>query len=373
MYLQEVKFQNTRNLTSGHIQLSPLLNIFYGPNGAGKSSILEAIGFITSGRSFRTSKLELMVNSEKIETFVFAVTSQSQAIGLSFNKVSKHKQLKVDGQLMRNLSVLPRILPTQMVSPESYHLIDSGPGERRKFLDWCMFHVEHRFFNVWKNHADALKQRNVLLRKFKYQPESSRNYKAEIEVWDLLLIDTAKVINQLRTNIVKSFSDELNLVIEQFKLSFVEKVELTYFPGHAENYREQLLQSLSRDIAVGYTQHGPHKADLRIKVNGLPAKDFLSRGQKKMLINAFYLAQTYLLKKSKDISSLFIIDDFTSELDNDNQILLLEQLSKQNNVQIILSCLEQDSLKDLETRYNSVNMFHVEHGRISALVPAGRR
>ena len=80
-----------------------------------------------------------------------------------------------------------------------------------------------------------------------------------------------------------------------------------------------------------------------------------------------FLAQTLLLKESSQKGSLFIIDDFTSELDNNNQKALLDMLMAQNNVQIVLSCLQQDSLKWLEKGYNSAHMFHVEHGTISSI------
>jgi|GEM_PF-6243339 len=81
-----------------------------------------------------------------------------------------------------------------------------------------------------------------------------------------------------------------------------------------------------------------------------------------------FLSQTLLLKSVTDKGSLFVIDDFTSELDDTNQKALLNMLMGQDNVQILISCLQQDSLKWLKKGYNSAHMFHVEHGSITPIM-----
>ena len=363
MYLQRFNCQGIRNLSSCQIALSPELNIIFGDNGAGKSSILEAIGLLTSGRSFRTSKLDLVVNDNQQDFTVFGISDDGHRFGLGYQKREKRKSIKIDGEKVASLSGLTQHYPTQILSPESYHLIDSGPSERRKYLDWCLFHVEHLFHPSWKKYANILKQRNALLKQAK--DYTDKELETQLQVWDEQLCASAEEITELRNNVLIKLADALASIIGDLPNSFKESVSLTYYPGYSSDLKKRLIDNRFMDIKSGTTKSGPHKADVRIKIAGHLAKDYLSRGQKKVLINLLYLAQTKLLKQITNKDSLFVIDDFTSELDNENQQALLTTLFNQKNVQIILSCLHLDSLNWLKTRYNMAHMFHVEHGTIS--------
>lgn len=364
MFLRKFQCQGVRNILPTQIELSSGLNIFYGINGAGKSSILEAISLLTSGRSFRTSKIEFVTNKNAPDFSVFGETESSMRLGLGFNKADKKKTIKINGDVSKALSKLSIIYPTQVLSPESYHLIDAGPGERRKYLDWCLFHVEHRYHESWKSYSQILKQRNALLRSSGGVVDSR-----SIEPWDSQLIQTATVITKQRRNILKTLENQLSEIVEELNLDFARSIKIDYYPGYTDDFADRLKTNLRGDFESGFTKAGPHKADLRIKVEGKLARDYLSRGQKKVLINALYLAQTSLLKKLVSKDSLFVIDDFTSELDANNQQALLKTLLAQNNVQIILSCLQLESLNWLKTGYNRAHMFHVEHGEITPVEP----
>lgn len=363
MYLKSFSHKGIRNLTQGGLQLGKGLNMFYGDNGAGKSSVLEAIGFLASGRSFRTTKLDLIITKNESEFIVFGESDSHQKLGVMYTKKDKSKQIKVNGEKVSTLSSLSKLYPTQILSPESYHLIDSGPLERRKYLDWCLFHVKHQYHQCWKNYSNILKHRNALLKL-----SSKRNIKEEIISWNEQLLSAATLLNNERKAILVQLEKHLNEIMSKLHLDFCESLSLGYYPGFTGELSEKLSSSFDYDCASGFTKFGPHKADLKIKVNGVLAKDFLSRGQKKVLINAMFLSQTLLLKSLTARNSLFIIDDFTSELDDENQKALLTMLLEQKNVQIILSCLEQDSLKWLKKRYNSAHMFHVEHGEITPIL-----
>jgi DNA replication and repair protein RecF len=343
----------------------PKLNIIYGLNGAGKSSVLEAISVLTSGRSFRTSKLDSVVASKQ-ETFtVFGRGSNNTQIGLSYNKASKLKSLKINGEKVTTLSLLSKLYPTQVLSPESYHLIDSGPSERRKYLDWCLFHVEHSYHDIWKGYQSVVKQRNALLR-----TKNTQLITQQIDAWDFKLIELEQKLTNARKQVLKSLEQKLKEVVKELGVSFFNDFELQYYAGYTGDFEQKLKESFKQDMESGFTRIGPHKADIRIKVEKYPAKDYLSRGQKKVAINALFLAQTLLLKQATQKDSLFIIDDFTSELDDNNQYELLEMLLAQENVQIVLSCLQVDSLKWLKKRYNKSNVFHVEQGEVSQVKSA---
>ncbi len=344
--------------------MSPGLTIFEGDNGAGKSSVLEAISLIASGRSFRTNKMSLVTQKGEDQFVIHGELSPLLKVGLNHIKSSKSNRVKVDGRIATSLSELTKLYPTQVICPESYHLIDSGPGERRKFLDWILFHVEHSYHDVWRKFNRVLKQRNALLRQ-----HGSRARIADFKFWDSQLNEHAETINQSRKNIMALLETYLSQVLDSMRVDFFKDLVSHYYSGYGEDLETKLSESFLSDRERGYTQYGPHKADLRIKIGSHMARDILSRGQKKVLINALYLAQTMLLKQRTDKDSLFIIDDFTSELDLANQQALLTALMAQKNTQIVISCLQLDALKWLKKGYNRAHMFHVEHGEITAINP----
>ncbi len=359
MYLTKFQLQDIRNLSTNILSLEKQLNIFYGENGAGKSSVLEGISILTSGRSFRTSKLDLVVKEDSDAFVVFGAGSDQTKLGVGYSKSKKQKSIKINGENISTLSSLSRIYPTQVLSPESYHLIDAGPQERRKYLDWCLFHVEHSYHETWKNYQSTLKQRNALLR-----TKNKSKISQQITFWDQQLCLFESVVTKQRSAMLELLLTELLKVIQDLGVKFFDGFKISYYPGYTGEYEKKLADSFHADCECGLTRFGPHKADIKIKVQGYPAKEFFSRGQKKVAINAMFLAQTVVLKNRTGKDSLFIIDDFTSELDESNQKELLQMLLQQKNVQIILSCLQLDSLKWLKKRYNSTQLFHVEHGVI---------
>lgn len=359
MYLSEFRATNFRNLSNFQLELTNDLNIVVGDNAAGKSSLLESIAYLVSGRSFRTSKQGLLISHNADDFTLFARFSDDAKIGVNYQRSDKSKRIKLNGEVIRSLSLVASLYPVQVLSPESYHLIDSGPLERRKYLDWLLFHVEHSYHNCWIDFNRLLKQRNAYLRS-----SQQRISKQEIESWNAQYVQSAAIIDKQRSRIASLLLPSTKNILRTVNFEHTEELTISYYSGHTGSLLDKLRESQYRDLASGNTQYGPHKSDLRLKIGKYLAKDILSRGQKKLLVNALYLAQTEVLKKQTKKNSLFIIDDFSSELDKTNQLSLIRALRDQDDVQIILSCLQADMIKPLIKEYNSVKMFHVEHGTI---------
>jgi len=230
MYLKAFSHQGVRNLKAGKFELTKGLNIFFGDNGAGKSSVLEAMSFLTSGRSFRTSKIDHVVSEGLDEFIVFGLTASESRIGVGYQKRNKQRSIKIDGKKFNTLSALSTLYPTQILSPESYHLIDSGPSERRKYLDWCLFHVKHHYHSAWKNYSNILKQRNALLRQSK-----DLNISEQISVWDKQLCEAALIVNKEREAILSQLHQVLLAAVEQLDVDFCDSLKLNYYPGFTGN------------------------------------------------------------------------------------------------------------------------------------------
>ena len=359
MALVRLRLDGVRNLEPIELKLSPYLNLVHGDNGAGKSSLLEALTLLTSGRSFRTPKLTKVIQKDKSALHLFAELANGDRLGVQVEgdgkKLIRHNQVDI-----RSTAALAKILPLQVISPESYHLVDAGPGERRKFLDWSLFHVEQNYFAKWKAFNNLLRQRNAVLKSHSFS-----SVQRQISVWDEPLCELAEEINRLRHELLESINPHILEFLRRTNVVARGEYRFDYYPGHRGELGARLKADLEDDFRVGFTRHGPHKADLRMKVGSDLAKDALSRGQKKLLINVLFLAQTRYLKLKTDKESLFVIDDFASELDRANQQTLLGLLLDEERVQIILSSLTPFALKDIGKVYNRARLFHVEQGRIT--------
>ena len=126
-------------------------------------------------------------------------------------------------------------------------------------------------------------------------------------------------------------------------------------------YAEILEKNFERDQQLGYTFSGPNKADLKIKVNGTPVEDVLSRGQLKLMVCALRVAQGQHLTQMTGKQCIYLIDDFASELDSQRRARLAECL-KATEAQVFVSSITADQIADMHDE-NS-RMFHVEHGKI---------
>ncbi|MBV8802554.1 MAG: DNA replication and repair protein RecF, partial [Gammaproteobacteria bacterium] len=199
-----------------------------------------------------------------------------------------------------------------------------------------------------------LKQRNAALR-------NQVSFK-EIDIWTQELILYGEQLERLRCDYLQLLIPLLeNTIVELLGLS---ELKINYYRGwdHAKNYQDFLSQAFNRDMELGYTQFGPHKADLKLTIKGVPGKDILSRGQQKLFVCGMILARGMLLKKCVNKNPIYLVDDLPSELDKTSRISLMTLLSKQN-AQIFVTAIECIN-ENIFLVNNSLKMFHVEQGNV---------
>jgi len=129
-----------------------------------------------------------------------------------------------------------------------------------------------------------------------------------------------------------------------------------------------LEHSRDKDIERKYTQYGPHRADIKLKVGSKNVVEFLSRGQQKLLVIALYIAHVKCLKELKNTRTVVLIDDVAAELDSRNIQIVLSQLLELN-AQVICTILDKEiPSKYLDRNPEDCKMFHVEHGVVNECV-----
>lgn len=355
-----VSLSHFRNLVDQKLEFSPKINIIDGKNGSGKSSLIESIYYLSVGKSFRSSKLDSIIEHSASSFTLFSVIEDDQRhqhkIGITREK-NKTAIIKVDGEFVRSAVHLASLTPTLVIEPETFELLDGGPNNRRRYMDWGVFHVEHLFSDAWRRYTKSLKQRNTLLRR-------GRIDSALLAPWDSQMVDMADKIDNYRNNYIVSLVPVINDILKL--LNQTMDVDISYYRGWDKktDYKAVLEESVQRDIRSGYTHQGPHRADIRIKVGGRFADDVLSRGQKKILIFAMILAQGAFLNRISGRKSVYLIDDISAELDTEHRKNVCSYLEKLES-QVILTAVDVDSVLPLFQKTTDLRMFHVEHGKVS--------
>ncbi|MCL2916304.1 DNA replication/repair protein RecF [Shewanella corallii] len=357
MSLIRLKIDTFRNIDSAQLLPGDGLNLIYGLNGSGKTSILEAIYFLGMGRSFRSHLSQRVINTDADQLTVFAVMQHARGedkVGFRRSR-NGDTEVRINGDKVKRLSVLAETLPIQVITPESFSLLFEGPKSRRQFIDWGAFHSDPHFYQAWTNTRRILKQRNQLLR-------DGSSY-SNIQFWDRELVRYAEQVTSIRNAYVDSLNELLKGIIGEFLPRVSVKVSFTRGWDSKTDLAQLLETQYQRDLSLGHTVSGPHKADLRLRVGNLPAQDALSRGQLKLLVCALRIAQGKLLKQQSDKNSIYLVDDLPSELDADHRRLLLKQLTD-TGAQVFVTAIEPSAIVDSLHRAPS-RMFHVEHGRVT--------
>ncbi len=357
MYLSRLHIHQVRNLNEIALSLHPQFNLFIGKNGSGKTSLLEAIHLLALGRSFRSRQSQSIINHQQNQLACFGemfCDGMKTSMGIEKTRQGDVK-CKLQGEVCDKLSRFATQLPLQLITPETFKLLVEGPEERRRFLDWGVFHVEHSFTELCQRYQRLIKQRNAALKQLP-------KWKSLL-AWEIELVEVGEKITYLRKQYLVGLLPFLRKARE-FLLPDHD-IQFSYEQGwHEERSLEEALGiALAQDQRFGYTSVGPHRAELAVSLGGFDAHQVLSRGQQKLLIAALHLAQAQQLHASTAKRCLFLIDDLASELDSHNRQRLVTHLA-QNGHQLFLTGIEETPWQLLCQQFEG-EMFHVEQGSIT--------
>lgn len=355
MSLTRLLIKDFRNIKNADLALSPGVNFLVGANGSGKTSVLEAIYTLGHGRAFRSSQPGRVIRHQQ-NAFVlhgrWSGKEREIAIGLSKDRQGD-SNVRIDGTDGHKVAQLALLMPMQLITPEGFTLLNGGPKYRRAFLDWGCFHSQAGFFSAWSKLKRLLRQRNAALRQVSCY--------AQLQPWDKELIPLAQQISHWRGEysaaIAQDIVDTCKGFLPEFTLTF------SFLRGweRETDYAQVLAQNFARDRALTWTTYGPHKADFRIRTDGAPVEDRLSRGQLKLLMCALRLAQGEFLTRESGRRCLYLIDDFASELDNVRRGLLAGRLQTTRS-QVFISAISAEQVVDMADKNSK--MFTVEQGKI---------
>ena len=352
MSLDRLTIRGVRNLSPADLTPAPGVNWFYGPNGAGKTSVLEAIYLLGRGRSFRASRVANIIQhgSEQLQV---AARQHQTGHWLGVERASQTWRGRLAGRDCQRISEFARMLPLVLIEPDSHRLVDGGPETRRRYLDWQLFHVEQSYLSAWQRYARMLRQRNAALK--------SRQGQASLAAFERPMAQAGEVLNTLRAAQTGALTTRVSELVTELGFRLPGSLELAYRQGHPpELSLEAALQAMrDSDRERGFTQRGPHRAELVLTCDGHPAARELSRGQQKLLAVALNLAQLRSVQAAGESIPLLLLDDPVSELDAGHLEALLAWLPDQPF---------QTWVTATSPPAAPFEVFHVEQGQINTVV-----
>ena len=192
MRLKKLQIKNFRNLQD--VELTPVsgINVIYGENASGKTSILESIYYLSHLRSFRSKNINDIIQRDKdaLQLVSRITTKDQNEIPLGVSRSKDKLVVRANKEPVKRVADVASLFPVISIHPDSYLLITGGPSERRSYIDWGVFHVEHSFFNAWQRFRVALNQRNAALK--------SRQESSFCKLWDKELAQSAEMIDKNR-------------------------------------------------------------------------------------------------------------------------------------------------------------------------------
>jgi DNA replication and repair protein RecF len=268
-------------------------------------------------------------------------------------------------------SAIREKIPIVVFSPDDHALIRHSPEARRSFMDEIFSDVIPGYVEVLERFERTLKNRNKLIKQ--HQALELKAPNAELKTFTELLVRSSYELFTIRMEIWATFSKRFSEVSsELFKVSTPDisvsyDADIFHFKKSAsslEDFRIQMENSWSVDIATGWTHRGPHRDDIHIAIEGLDSRTKASQGQARLLALALKWTHALWVTEERRERPLFLIDDLSSELDATHRGRLLD-LIKELSCQVFISGTDP-SLVDFQS-ISDYTHYRVEKGEISPL------
>ena len=355
MLCKKVELCNFRNAENEIIEFDNGINVLHGENAQGKTNLLEAIYYVSLGKSFRTTHDNEIVRFGEEYASVsldFESAGREQNITMRFSGQARQKKnVTHNGVKITKLSELVGSFRAVLFSPDHLQMIKDGPSLRRNYLDVAISQIRPMYLHSLQKYNKILINRNKLI---KNAEEDRSTFDETIDFWSAQLAHEAAIIAKARAEyitrsgkIIADFykrmcsSGEIDETPEFIYAGSAKQDNELYFDIETteKNFYRLLSDFHEREIAAGATLYGIHKDDIIINLNGKNTRLYSSQGQQRSLALAMKLAEGEICRMDCGEYPVFLFDDVFSELDSVRRKNLLREITDR---QVIITSCESD-------------------------------
>lgn len=313
MRLRSLTVQHFRNVPLATLTLRGRQQFLVGANGQGKTNLLEAVGFLTALRSFRTTENRHLIAHGEAQAGI-AAAWEHERLGETRVTVQIRrdgKEVWCDQERVTRLADFLGRFPTVVFSSQDQQLVRGAPALRRRWLDLTLAAVDADYLKTLQLYTRALAERNALLR-------SGRAGGAELAAFEAQLAPAAAELVTRRRSGVAWLAPALAAAYQRLA-DTPEPVGLEYAPSLAAESAAEIAARLesgrARDQQFRSTLAGPHRDELEFTLKGVPAREFASEGQQRSFVLALRLAQEAWFRERTGVRPVLLADDVLGELD----------------------------------------------------------
>jgi len=365
LLLERLRVRDLRNLNRVDLEPAPRLNVISGNNGHGKTSLLEAIYFVATSRSFRTHRAADLVRHAAAAA---AVTARFVELGEEGSSPAREQSaategkgcvVRVDGNRPASLSEYATRSPVIAFHPDEM-VLSSGPAAgRRTLLDRLALFISPASSDHRARYARALKARQQLLRR----AEGGSLETSEIEAFEELCAVHGAALTRARAGAAEALTHQLLPAFGRIAAPELG-LDARFAPGGAadpDEARAELRRHRRRDAHRPSPGFGPHRDDLELTFDGHPVRAVGSQGQHRALTLALKAAETSAIATVRGIEPILLLDDVSSELDPDRTAALFTFLGLAHG-QIFLTTTRRDLIVTPGVAPGDRRDFRVESG-----------
>ena len=351
MILRKLSLTNFKNHSEKTFDFSPQINCFVGNNGVGKTNILDALHYVSVGKSFLGNSD--YQNIRENEDF-FSVEAQIQTedkedvIKILLPKEAK-KIIRKNDKTYERIADHIGYLPSVIISPYDSNLISDSGESRRKFLDAMISQTDSEYLFSLIQYQKTLHQRNAML---KYYAKNRTFDQDSLDIYNEPITKFGNKIFEKR----QEFIANLNPVVQHFYNIISggnESISVNYQSHLHENIFENLLiENLEKDLVLTNTSKGVHKDDLIFEMNGTLLKKFGSQGQQKSFLISLKLAQIKRIKELTGKNPILLLDDIFDKLDDHRVSQLISLINQENFGQMFITDTHRERTESVVKRIN---------------------
>jgi DNA replication and repair protein RecF len=384
VFIFDLQLTNYRNYARVALKLDRGLNLFVGENAQGKSNLLEAIYLLSTLRSSRASndadlvRRDLLNSDFPVSRLACEVERSAGNLQLEVAIVGRTtdaahragKRVRVNGVAKRASDAVGQ-LAAVLFTTLDIEIVAGPPLMRRRYLDMMISQVDRGYLRAMQRYAKVLQQRNSLLKRIQAREASA----GELNFWDQELAHAGGVIMQARADALGHIVPQAAFQMERLS-DGLEVLQMTYKPSMGgttdtdspideTEWTARMLKALAnlraREIGAGATLVGPHRDDVLVEIDAMPADSFASRAQQRTAALSMRLAEASYLRRALGDDPVVLLDDVLSELDARRRRGVLEFFDSFQ--QTIVTTADPDRLRDVMTR--AAGRFVVSAGTIT--------